>query len=117
MKNIKHHSIIVTSNDFSTLELVRKEIVFLFGKNMEARQGEQLISPIIPSLINKFCSFFIAPDGSKEGYDASDDADLIRRKTLDFLNSLSERNGENAVRFVEVCYGADDQKAMVLSNN
>ena len=84
---------------------------------MEAKNGQQLISPIIPSLINRFCSFFIAPDGSKEGYDASDDGDIIRRKTLDFLNSLADMNGENNIRFVEVCYGSEDQKAVVLSNN
>jgi hypothetical protein len=117
MRNIKHHSIIVTSNDKESLILVRNEILRLYKLNMEAKNGGQLVSPIVDSLINKFSSFFIAPDGSKEGYDASDDGDRVRKKIVDFLNSLQEPDGSNGIRFVEVSYGDDFHLSKVESNN
>ncbi|TAH24879.1 MAG: hypothetical protein EAZ07_08430 [Cytophagales bacterium] len=84
---------------------------------MEAKNAQQLVSPIIDSLINKYCSFFIAPDGSKEGYDASDDNDRVRKKITDFLNTLIESDGSNSVKFVEVYYGTDESLAGIENNN
>ncbi len=81
---------------------------------MEAK-GFQLVSPVIDSLINGYCSFFIAPDGSKEGYDASDDADKIRRLVVSYLMTPSMKASE--VHFVEMSYGSDDVKAVILNLN
>ena len=117
MKNIKHHAIIVTCNDKESLALIRIEVLRLYKSTMEAKNGHQLVSPIIDSLINKFCSFFIAPDGSKEGYDASDDGDKVRKKIIEFLNSLAEPNGSNPIKFVEVFFGSDEGLAAVEANN
>ena len=117
MKNIKHHTILVTSHDENSLSLIRNEIAVIFSLYMEAKNGHQLISPIVPSLINKFCSFFIAPDGSKEGYDASEDGNIIRKKILEFLNSLNDSDGEHIVKFVELCYGTENGEAMILNHN
>ncbi len=117
MKNIKHHAIIVTCNDKESLELVRSEVLRLYKSNMEAKNGHQLVSPIIDSLINRFSSFFIAPDGSKEGYDASDDGDKVRKKIVEFLRSLDEPDGTNSIKFVEVFFGSDEGLAAVEANN
>ncbi len=117
MKNIKHHAIIVTCNDKESLELVRSEVMRLYKSIMEAKNGEQLVSPIIESLINKFCSFFIAPDGSKEGYDASDDGDKVRKKIVEFLRSLAETDGTCPIKFVEVFFGSDGGLASIENNN
>lgn len=117
MKNIKHHAIIVTCNDKESLVLVRNEILRLYKSNMEAKNANQLVSPIIDSLINKFCSFFISPDGSKEGYDASDDGDRIRKKIVEFLNSLADADGSNSIKFVEVAFGNDEGTATIEANN
>ena len=45
---------------------------------MEGSNGSLLVSEIKNSIVNHYASFFIFPDGSKEGYDASDDGDVIR---------------------------------------
>lgn len=117
MKNIQHHSIIVTCNDKESLALVRNEVLRLYKSNMEAKNSNQLVSPILDSLINKFCSFFIAPDGSKEGYDASEDGNRIRKKIVEFLNSLAEADGSNSIKFVEVSFGNDAGTAAVENYN
>ena len=117
MKNIQHHAIIVTSNDKESLGLVRNEVLRLYKSNMEAKNSSQLVGPIIDSLINKFCSFLIAPDGSKEGYDASEDGNRIRKKIVEFLNSIAEADGSNTIKFVEVEFGNDERTARVVNHN
>jgi hypothetical protein len=114
LRNIKHHTIVVSCNDHKKLEKVRAEVVEMYKKYMEAK-GFQLISPVIDSLINGYCSFFIAPDGSKEGYDASDDADKIRKLVVKYLMSPEMKSGE--VHFVEISYGSDDGKAEIINHN
>lgn len=84
---------------------------------MEAKNGYQLVSPIVDSLINQFCTFYIVPDGSKEGYDASEDGDIIRRMIIDLISQQKDENGENPFKFIEVCYGADDGSASILHHN
>jgi hypothetical protein len=117
MKNIRHHAIIITAKDCETLELIRKEVMYLFDEYMEAKTGYQLVSPIVRGLINKYCSFFVAPDGSIEGYDASHDADMVREKIIEFLNSVVKPDESNCISFVEVSYGSFGNTAEVLNHN
>ncbi|HEX8574930.1 MAG TPA: hypothetical protein VF677_01415 [Flavobacterium sp.] len=117
MKNIKHHAIVVTSADRIRLDHVRNYAIKMFSDHMEAKNGKYLISNIIDSLINNFATFFIAPDGSKEGYDASDDGDLIRKKITDYMKSLKDKDGKNPICFVEVSYGAEDENAEIITKN
>lgn len=116
MRNIRHHSIIVTVNDKGTLEELRKKISEVYVKNMEAKNGFLLISPTIPSLINNFFSFFIAPDGSKEGYDASDDADRVRKLVIELLKKYQPKDSNVIVNFVELSYGDDNEASKVLES-
>lgn len=114
MRNIKHHGIIVTINDIKLAEKIKSEISFLYKKNMEAKNGNELISPIVPSLINNYYTFFIAPDGSKEGYDLSDDGDNIRDKTVALLNAYRALDGTFPVNYVELFYGDDNLPPSIL---
>ncbi len=114
MRNIRHHSIIVTVNDKATIEDLRKKINEVYTKNMEAKNGFQLLSPTIPSLINNFFSFFIAPDGSKEGYDASDDADRVRKLVLEMLRNYKPKEDTVIVQFVELFYGDENEPSSIL---
>lgn len=114
MKNIIHHTIIVTVKDLKLAEKIKSEISFLYKKNMEAKNGFELISPIVPSLINNFYSFFICPDGSKEGYDLSDDGDNIRAKTILLLNAYKSKDEESGINYVELSYGNDNESPQIL---
>ena len=84
---------------------------------MEAKRGASLVSPMVESLINNFCSFFIAPDGSKEGYDASEDGDRIRELVIELIETEKALDGQNPIRYVEVFYGDDNNEAKILNHN
>ena len=84
---------------------------------MEAKRGASLVSPLVESIINNFFSFFIAPDGSKEGYDASDDGDKIRKLIIELIEKSKNADGYNPFRYAEVCYGDDNYESKILSHN
>jgi hypothetical protein len=117
LKNIRHHTIAITSADRAVLETLRMQIINIYKEKMEAKKGAQLVSPLVESLINNFCTFYIAPDGSKEGYDASEDGDVIRKLIIELINKLKQLDGENPVRFVEVFFGDDTTKSEIVASN
>lgn len=107
MRNIRHHALIVTCNDRKVLETIRAKIVELYKTHMEASNGVHLVSEIKESIVNHYASFFIIPDGSKEGYDASDDGDIIREKIIAYINPLCTSEAYH-LSYGEISYGADD---------
>lgn len=62
------HAIVVTSYGVHVVRAHRKATE-LFGF---------LVSPVVDSKRNGYKSFFVAPDGSKEGWDASNQMDVAR---------------------------------------
>ena len=90
MGTIWHNSLVVTSSDAHELAAVRTKAVELFGG---------LVSPVIKSDSNGYLSFFIAPDGSKEGWPESDDMDRRRAALCKFMS------GCTYVKYVDVGYG------------
>ena len=109
MRNIRHHALIVTCNDRKVLESIRMKALELYKLHMEASSGHLLVSEIKDSIVNHYASFFIIPDGSKEGYDASEDGDIIRAKLIDFITPLTISEGYH-LSYGEISYGADDGK-------
>lgn len=93
---------------------MRLEISELYKKNMEAKNGFKLISPIVESLINHYYTFFIAPDGSKEGYDLSEDGDRIRQKTIELLEATKQNVDSHSLNYIEIFYGDDSLPAQIL---
>jgi hypothetical protein len=93
MGQMRHHSIVVTSDDSDIIKLVHKKAVSLF---------EHLVSPIIRSRANGFQSFFIAPDGSKEGWETSSKHDTNRKKYINYLNTFGL-----AILYCEFHFGSD----------
>lgn len=113
MRNIEHHAILITCNDLDIMKDLRQTISGYYKIHMEASNGEKLLTPIFESLINHYYTMTLLPDGSKEGYDASDDNDAIRSKVIELLKekSTSERYH---LSFIEVRYGGDQEKKEVL---
>jgi hypothetical protein len=107
----------VTVHDPKLASNLHKLISELYKKNMEAKNGYQLISPIMPSLINNYHTFMIVPDGSKEGYDLSEDADTVRQKAIGLLDVFKSENGEHAVDYVEVYYGDDNLPPNIIKSS
>lgn len=90
MGYIKHHAIIITSWDDKILLKIKKKF--------------PVSSEIIKSHVNGYCSLFIPPDGSKEGWPDSDAGDEVRRKIKKYINSLAYKDKSNRVQYVEVSY-------------
>ncbi len=116
MRNIKHHTIIVTSHDQKTLQEIRNKLVELVKSNVEASNGSRIIGELVESLINNFYTLVVYPDGSKEGHETSDDADILRKKIVEYLTSFNQQHPERTVNFIEVFFGSDDGKAGMLNH-
>ena len=113
MGYIKHNVIVITSWDKKILEKARGRARKLFKKvfkqeDEEFRQdGSKLVSPIIKGIANGYFSFFIAPDGSKEGWSPSQFGDEAREKFMKYVYSLDYEDGSNPLDFVEIEFGGD----------
>lgn len=94
---IAHHAIICTSWDKESLEDARTKAVEIFGS--------EAVSLVAASQMNGYGSFFVAPDGSKEGWVDSDLGDQKRNEFLDWLSA--EDQSELFADCVEVQYGGD----------
>ena len=92
MGYIKHNAIIVTDKSFDNgIKELREKAIEL----------ELPCSEIINSGCNGFKSFFIAPDGSKEGWNRSNIMDEKRKEFKKYCHGFD---------VVEIEYGADLEK-------
>lgn len=102
MGYIKHHAIAVTSWD-EIITKAHEEAVRIFG---------HLVTPIIDSGMNSYQSFFIAPDGSKEGWELSNEGDHNREEFIKFLKAECEY-----ASYCEFYYGEDNGRSEIENHN
>ena len=105
MGYIKHHTIIVTGwqdEEIKEAHLKAKEV---FEKNFVSR----VVSDVVQGLTNGQKSFFIAPDGSKEGWETSVNGDNARKEFLDWL-----LKSDIYCDYVEVTFGGDDEYERIV---
>ena len=107
MGYILHHAIIVTDWDETRIPKAWAIAAELFTSDKPTATGHGLclLSPIIRSPINGYQHFFIAPDGSKEGWAESD---FFEAKRDEFLARLRALDPDGVPAWVEVAYGSDD---------
>lgn len=108
MGYIRHHAIVVTGmhewsigGDLPDISEAREAAV---------RCGCRLVTEVVGPGVNGTSSFLAAPDGSKEGWDASDAGDEARSR---FIAWLRERGRGCYYSWAEVVLGSDDQEALV----
>lgn len=89
---IHHNAIIVTSWNSDHVKAAHEKARMLFSFP-EYELSQNLVSEIVPGLMNLTTSFFVAPDGSKEGWLTSDEVDDARREFLDWLRSQTMEHG------------------------
>jgi hypothetical protein len=96
-----HHAIVVTGDG--------EEVVKAHGLAVAIFP---YVSPISPVAINGEQSFFVPPDGSKEGWDESNAGDVRRDQFMTMVEIAREKHirGEEGfwVHFAEVQFGHDD---------
>lgn len=110
MGYMRHHAIIVSGNDGYGDETMQKA-------HAEAKNIFPHVSEILPTPVNGYVSFFIPPDGSKEGWHDSHKGDARREMFIDFLKSLAYDDGSTSVKWVEVYFADDMDQAEVESHN
>lgn len=99
MGYINHHAIVVTGDSYPDAEIA-------FRKAYEKAKEllGDLVSDVVKGKKNGYQSFFVAPDGSKEGWDLSDEHDLKRQELMNFIDSLAYEDGSNSIKYVEVSF-------------
>jgi hypothetical protein len=93
MGYIRHHAIVVTSWKKELLEEAHAKAVEL-GMS---------VSDVTAEVTNGYRSFFVAPDGSKEGWGTSDRGDENRTALIEWFKDKA-----GYLDWVEVSYGGDD---------
>jgi len=107
MGYIRHHAIIITSWK-EEVSQAHEEAVKIFG---------DLVSNIVYSKVNLYASFFIAPDGSKEGWEESHEGDQKRDNYLEWVKAQTWSDGSSWLDYVELFYGDDEGEAEILNHN
>jgi hypothetical protein len=115
----RHHAIVVTSFDDELLKSARNKALEIYGANHDPIDGNfsKLVSEPIVGITNGFVSFFIAPDGSKEGWDTSDQSDACRSKFINWMNAQRFDDGSTVLDFVEVQFGDDNRDTRICRHS
>ena len=96
MGRMRHHTIVITDWDEATLAEIHAT-----ASALECRPSE-----IVRSEINGYASFFVPPDGSKEGWQDSERGDWRRARLVEALAA-------SACDWVEIEFGGDSAAAIV----
>lgn len=100
-----HHAIIVTSWDNKGIRLAWKKAISSFPRFR--------VSNVTRPAVNGYRSFFIAPDGSKEGWDMSNEDDDARSVFFDWMRrNCCGQNGKYC-DWVSVKFGGDFMSAVI----
>lgn len=110
MGTIAHDTIIVTSWREDHIQQAWERATDLFTHDDHPFGAHCIVSPIVTSITNGYVTFFVAPDGSKEGWDTSDWADRAREE---FITWLEERGSFD---WVAVRYGDENGASRVTAD-
>lgn len=104
MGYMQYHAIVVTDHGYgTTLDEAHKIATEIF----------RWISPISPGMTNGVRAFFIPPDGSKEGWEESDQGNDNRSKFLAALEKFRYDDKSTPLDWVEVQFGDDDGETKI----
>jgi hypothetical protein len=112
MGYMRHHAIVVTGVHYDSMGANNIKTA-----HAKAASIFKWVSPLSPVCMNGFQSFFIPPDGRKEGWDESDEGDRERRCFISYLESIKYEDGSSPVDWIEVQFGDDDWKTMVVHDS
>ncbi len=113
MGYMRHHTIIVTSPLADRIKEAhdRAQQVFDVEDPPGPERFERLVSPILQGMTNGYQSFFIAPDGSKEGWGTSDTGDDLREQFITWLREQAMTD------WVLVQFGDDGGETKIVTSS
>jgi hypothetical protein len=109
MGYMRHHAIVVSSWDDAAIQRAHEKARKLF-------QAEQ-VTEVLPAVVNGYRSFLVGPDGSKEGWEASDAGDEARKLFTTWLNTQRYEDLSTSLRWVEVQYADDEYETRIVSDS
>lgn len=104
MGYIRHDAIIITSWKRDAIDKAAEEA---------RRLGLIVIGPS-DERMNGYRTFLVCPDGSKEGWNLSDEFDAKRLAFIEYLDEIRYEDGSSCLEWVAVSYGSDDKSASVV---
>lgn len=122
MGYMRHHTIVVSGPRTSfdgqpTIAQVQQNCKKLAKEASNKFNSFNTVSAIVNSPMNDYASFFVAPDGSKEGWDTSEAGDALRDRIVEYLNSLRYSDGSTSYKWVEVQFGDDNGECKVTRSS
>jgi hypothetical protein len=107
MGYMRHHAIVISGWQDAHLIRARAHALTIFR--------EEMVSEVLGPVTNGVATFLIGPDGSKEGWDTSDNGDDGRSRMKSWLRC---ELGEGAyLDWVEVQYGDDDGDTRIVDHS
>lgn len=113
----RHHCLVVTSWNAELLTEAHQAAVDIFAKAAAGGYPGMRVSEVVPSPRNGVTSFFVPPDGSKEGWDESEAGDGARNAFVEWLNARRYDDGSTSLDWVEVQYGDDERKTKITRHS
>lgn len=113
MGTIKHHAIVVTTYEYGVALRIRDKAEEIFRNKFNGpadSDAENMITSIASGIANEQYSLMIAPDGSKEGWGASNRADEAREELIGYLRTV-------CCDFIEILFGGDNDIEEIVSSN
>jgi hypothetical protein len=107
MGYMRHHAIVVTNCYGDWIVRAHDKATEIFP----------VVSPVLGSEINGYFSFFVPPDGSKEGWAESDVGDARRERFIAWLESLRYDDGGSPLDWAEVQYGDEEGEDEVIRSS
>ncbi|MGH1470144.1 MAG: hypothetical protein ACRBCS_03065 [Cellvibrionaceae bacterium] len=83
---------------------------------MTLSEREQSLFAFVPALANSKTTIFLAPDGSKKGWEAANHGEALRSQLIEMLALFNYEDGSNPFSWVEVGYGEYGQKVLRGNN-
>jgi hypothetical protein len=107
MGYMRHHAIVVTGMHGDWIDRAHAEAARIFP----------WVSPISDEGVNGAKSFFVPPDGSKEGWGESDEGDARRAQFIAWLNAQRYEDQSSPLDWVEVQYADDNLETLVCRHS
>lgn len=106
---VRHHAIIVTGTYGDWIERAH-------AKALETFDG-RMVSHIVNGVTNDVRSFFVGPDGSKEGWEDSDTTDEKRAVFVEWLRKYAYEDDSSPLAWVEVQYGDEMLRTRIVNHS
>jgi hypothetical protein len=104
--------------DKNSIEIVKVPNIIDIHKNAVKIIGKKYVSELSPKMTNGYRSFAIFPDGSKEGWDTSDELESKRDAFIRWLyQNCTDSTGCLWVDYVYFQFGDDDGVTKILSHS